>query len=343
MIVLPSEFYNLSKSIPVVDVRTPAEFAQGHIPGAFNIPIFSNEERAIIGTIYKKNGKDDAVQKGLIFVGPKMHDFVVQAKKIAKNNKILVHCWRGGMRSQSMVWLFKTAGLEAHSLLGGYKAYRMQNREILSTDVKMIVLGGYTGSGKTHILKEIAKLGEQVIDLEGIAHHKGSAFGHIGELPQPTTEQFENDLAAKWKELDFSRIIWVEDESKAIGRIFQPEVIYNRLRNTQLLFIDVPIELRVKNLVEDYTGIDAAALEDSLGKIIRRLGGNNYKIALEALHDGDYATVARISLSYYDKAYYYGMSLRDQNKVYQLTAPEESFAEIAKKLVQLSKTFTDFN
>lgn len=336
MYLLASEFVEKSNYLPVIDVRTPAEFEQGHIPNAFNIPLFSNEERAIVGTIYKKQGKEHAVQKGLELVGPKMIDFVNRAKKISSGKELLVHCWRGGMRSQSMVWLFKTAGMEAHSLVGGYKAYRAYNRKWFEKQIKLVVLGGYTGSGKTQILKQLADSGQQVVDLEGIAHHKGSAFGHIGELPQPTTEQFENNLAEAWRLLDFSKTVWVEDESKAIGHVYQPDIIYQKIRNAQVIFIDVPKIQRIKNLVSDYTGIDYNALKNSLDKIVRRLGNDNYKKAVEALQVMDYELVADISLRYYDKAYGYGVDLRNQEKVFKISTELYSSEELNNKMIEIA-------
>ena len=206
-------FLELGKELPIVDVRTPAEFEQGHIPGAHNIPLFSNEERAVVGTLYKKQGKDIATIKGLEFVGPNMANFAKQAKKLAVDNKILVHCWRGGMRSASMAWLFNTVGLDAQTLEGGYKAYRQYIRASFEWPYKVVILGGLTGSGKTDILKEMHKMGAQFVDLEGTAHHRGSSFGQIGQGTQPTNEQFENNLAEVWIKQDAEEIIWLEDES----------------------------------------------------------------------------------------------------------------------------------
>ena len=334
MILLPSEFLAQGKTLPMVDVRTPAEFEQGHIPGAFNIPLFTNEERAIVGSLYKREGKDIAFMKGLDFVGPRMRSFVRAARKIAPERKILVHCWRGGMRSGSMAWLFKSAGFEAHTLEGGYKAYKRHIRKSFDVDSQWIILGGYTGSGKTEILKEVAAIGEQMVDLEGIAHHKGSAFGHIGQEPQPTTEQFENNLGEIWSQLHFSKAIWMEDESKAIGHVYQPENFYQKLRNANLIFIDVPKEARIQRLVKEYAGIDQQALRDSLVKITRRLGGQNYKNAIKALDENDYATVADITLTYYDKAYGYGVSQRDSSKVYKLKVNGDNPKDTAKKVVE---------
>jgi tRNA 2-selenouridine synthase len=335
MVLLPGEFLEMGKVLPVVDVRTPAEFEQGHIPGAHNIPLFTNEERAVVGTLYKREGKEVAFMKGLDYVGPRMRWFVKEARRLAPSREILVHCWRGGMRSGSMAWLFRSAGFTAHTLEGGYKGYRRHIRKKFETDSRWIIIGGYTGSGKTEILKELEKLGNQIVDLEGIARHKGSAFGHIGQKPQPTTEQFENNLAARWNELDFSKTIWMEDESKAIGHVFQPDNFYRKLRTSTLVFVEVPKEARISRLVKEYAGIDKNALAQALAKIVKRLGGQNYQKAVKALEVDDYATVADITLTYYDKAYGYGVSQRDKSKVIILKVDGDNPPETAEKIISL--------
>lgn len=337
MILLPSEFLTIGEELPIVDVRTPAEFDQGHIPGAYNIPLFTNEERVVVGTLYKHEGKEIAFMKGLDFVGPKMRSFVKAARKIAPNREVLVHCWRGGMRSGSIAWLLKSAGFETHTLEGGYKAYKRHIRKSFDNNAELIIVGGYTGSGKTDILKEVALFDEQVVDLEGIAHHKGSAFGHIGQAKQPTTEQFENNLGKIWTHLNFTKPIWMEDESRSIGHVFQPENFYKRLRNANLIFINVPREARVQRLVKEYAGIDQQALQDSLAKITKRLGGQNHKKALEALNKNDYATVADITLTYYDKAYSYGVEQRDSSKVFVLNVDGDKPKETAKSMIDFYK------
>ncbi len=336
MRLLASEFLEIGKKIPMVDVRTPAEFEHGHIPGAYNIPLFSNEERAVVGTLYKHEGKEVAFMKGLDFVGPRMRSFIKEARRIAPSRELAVHCWRGGMRSGSMAWLFSAAGFRTHTLEGGYKAYRHFIRRSFDKPAKRIILGGYTGSGKTEILKEVAALGHQIIDLEGLANHKGSAFGHIGQEPQPTTEQFENDLGFYWNELDFGKPVWMEDESRAIGHVFQPENFYNKLRESLLVFVDIPKELRIQRLVKEYAGIDQQALEEALSKITRRLGGQNYKKAKKALDGNDFATVADITLTYYDKAYAYGVSQRDKNKVVKIEVKADDPRKTAEIITSLN-------
>ena len=314
------EFLALGEKYPIVDVRTPAEFEQGHIPGAYNIPLFSNEQRVVVGTLYKNHGKQTATIKGLEFVGPNMAVFAKRARKLAVDGKILVHCWRGGMRSASMAWLFKTIGLDAETLVGGYKAYRTYIRASFATERKLLILGGLTGSGKTDILKEMEKMGEQFLDLEGVAHHRGSSFGQIGQGVQPSNEQFENNLAVDWLAMDPKKIIWLEDESKPMGRVRIMDDFYALMRNTPLVVVEMPRELRVPRLVDDYASLDIKLLEEATQRIGKRIGGQNLKDALTALHDGDFAKVANITLDYYDKTYSYGIEQReDVKKVYVST------------------------
>lgn len=328
------EFLNKKNNTPLVDVRTPAEFEQGHIPGAINLPLFSNEERVIIGTLYKQKGKDHAVEKGLEFVGPKMADFVRKAKKISSNKKILVHCWRGGMRSASMAWLFRTAGLDATCLEGGYKAYRTYIRELFDKDINLLVLGGMTGSGKTDILHQLIKKGEQVIDLEGIAHHKGSAFGSLGQEEQPTSEQFENNLFEEWKILDFQKIVWIEDESRSIGKVWLSEILFDKIRTSKLIKIELPKSERINRLVDEYSIFDNEILKQMLTKISKRLGKESLKQAFDNLDNNKYEHVANISLNYYDKAYMHGLEKRDNKKVYTIILEDNNAIKNADKILK---------
>lgn len=317
MKLLIKEFLEQGKEYAIIDVRTPAEFAQGHIPGAVNIPIFTDEERVIIGTLYKNSGKDTAVLQGLKLVGPKMYDFVIEAKKVAVNKKVLVHCWRGGMRSASMAWLFQTAGLTADILTDGYKAYRRYIRESLNREQKIHILGGMTGSNKTDILKEMRKLGVQMIDLEGEARHRGSSFGQIGLEPQPTNEQFENNIAEKWLKLNQKEVLWLEDESRTMGRVRVPEEMFARIRKSPLFILQKTKEMRIQHLVEEYAILDINELKNSVERIAKRIGGLNLKNSLEALNNRDFAKVADITLEYYDKTYSFGIEKRkDVKKIF---------------------------
>ena len=343
IILETAEFLNLAKIIPVVDVRTPAEFEKGRIPGAHNIPIFSNEERAIVGTKYKRAGKDSAVLKGLELVGPKLSVYVKAAKRIATNKEILVHCWRGGMRSGSMAWLFETAGFKVYLLEGGYKAYRNYIRNQFNNTANLIVLGGMTGSGKTEVLNEMQKLGAQILDLEGIAHHKGSVFGALGQTNQPTNENFENLLAREWLEFDIQQPIWVEDESKSIGSVWINDTLFKRMRESDVIKMHVPKSERIKRLVSEYAYFETEILAQMITKIQKRLGGQNVKLAFESLESGDYKTVADITLAYYDKAYNFGLSKREGQKIHPLELGKDNPAENAAKVLSFYKKIQSEN
>jgi tRNA 2-selenouridine synthase len=334
-VLSPAEFLGKSQDLPIIDVRSPAEYAHAHIPNAINVPLFNNAERAKVGTCYKQQGRDAAVRLGLALVGPKLADFVRQADEIAPNREVLVHCWRGGMRSGSFAWLLRTAGFEANTLEGGYKAYRNHVLTAFAQPKNIIILGGKTGSGKTDILHELAKVGEQVIDLEDIAHHKGSSYGAIGQAPQPSSEQFENLLHAQWAQLNPERRVWLEDESRHIGACFIPLPFWEQMQHVQqLVFVDVPKEVRIQRLVREYACYDHQLLLEATERIKKRLGGQHYKSIIEALERRDYETVADVSLNYYDKAYLHGLAQHPAQQVIRLEVQEDSPATIAKKILE---------
>lgn len=314
----PEAFLDAAKLYPILDVRSPGEYDRAHIPGAISFPIFDNDERAKVGTTYKQVGKDEAIELGLEIVGPKLATWVKMAKEIAVDNTVLVHCWRGGMRSGSMSWLFETAGIKVKILIGGYKAYRNYVLGEFDRSIPFLVLGGKTGSGKTDILLEMQKRGAQVIDLEGIAHHRGSVFGHLGLEPQPTSEQFENEVVAQLRRMDYTKPIWIEDESRHIGQVFMPLGLYSQLRAAQILFLDIAAEYRLPHLVEVYAHYPKEALAHAVGKIKKRLGGDFYKSALEALEVDDFNQVAAITLNYYDKAYVHGLLKRSPEQIQEI-------------------------
>jgi tRNA 2-selenouridine synthase len=319
--------------LPLVDVRTPAEYESGHIPGAVNIPLFSNEERARVGTLYKQVSVDRAYEEGYRFVTPKLDWYVSEARKIAIDGRLVVYCWRGGMRSRSFADHLSSRGIgQVFVIEGGYKAFRQHALDSFEKPEVIRVLGGYTGSGKTRILKELEAMGEQVIDLEGIAHHKGSAFGSIGETEQPKNEHFTNLLFWEWRKLDLTRSVWLEDESIHIGRVFIPENLFERMRRATLFFLKIPKELRGKLLVEIYACTDPVRLSESVQKISKRLGGVRTAEALSAIDRGDYYEAAIITLDYYDKFYLKGLNRRDQEKVVVIGSDTTDALKNARKL-----------
>lgn len=304
-------FLKNTVGIPVLDVRSPGEYLQGHIPGALSFPLFSNEERKEVGTLYKQTGPEEALLKGLDFVGPKMSEFIRMAGKLSPERKVAVHCWRGGMRSRSMAWLLETAGFQVKILSGGYKAFRNAVLHDQIKPEKLMVLGGLTGSGKTPVLHALQAAGEQVLDLEKLACHKGSAFGSVGEPPQPTQEQFENEIYSALFYADKEKTIWVEDESKAIGKLRIPNEVYELLRSSRLLFLEQSRDSRLQRITELYGQADPEILETFIRKIAKRLGGLRLKLALEALAAKDITEAASQILEYYDRTYLFGLDQRN--------------------------------
>jgi tRNA 2-selenouridine synthase len=309
------EFLDLARYLPVADVRSPGEFMAGHIPGAENIPLFNDAEREAVGIKYKNEGRNQALLEGLKMMGPSMSEKLGHALKIAKGGKLLVHCWRGGLRSEAMAWLFSLGGIDTVVLEGGYKQYRHHILEQLAGKRKMIVLGGMTGSSKTHILRNLKQSGNQVIDLEGLANHKGSAFGSLGQEPQPTTEQFANILFKEWYCIDREVPLWLEDESRNIGSVFMPELFYSNMQSSATIILVMDIKTRLPRLLEEYSVFPPETLKRSVMKISKRLGGNNTHDALEAIDMGDFAKAIEITLLYYDKAYLYGLKKKSEEKI----------------------------
>lgn len=326
------EFLQRAKQLPVLDVRAPKEYEAGHIPAAHSFPIFDDQQRALVGTAYKQQGHDPAVLLGLDLFGPRMSGFVKEAGKLAKDKELLVHCWRGGMRSSAMAWLLNFSGFKVHLLEGGYKTYRHLMLEQFSKPRKLLVLGGLTGSGKTDLLPYLRQLGQQTIDLEALANHKGSAFGSIGMPPQPSTEHFENMLGMQLMQSDIEQPLWLEDESKTIGRVVMPIQLHEQMQNVPAIVIQPPKELRIYKLAQEYCQTDKAILEAAILKIKKRLGGLATKEALAAIAEGDMEKMVEIALSYYDKAYNFDLAKRQHVLQLELSGiePEENAAQVVQ-------------
>ena len=330
-----NEFLKLNTEIPSVDVRSPAEFEQGHIPGAVNIPLFDNKERAIIGTIYKNSGQKDAVLAGLDLVGKKIRKLAELALKTSKNKQLIVHCWRGGMRSASMAWLFETCGIQCYIVKGGYKLFRQYIRDYFKLPFKLLVIGGMTGSGKSAILEEISTHAYQILKLEEIAHHKGSVFGNLGENPQNTNEQFENELFTILYSHDIEKPIFVEDESRNIGMNTIPIEFFNTMSVSPQIIAVMEKELRISRLVKDYGGYPKQELKVCIEKISKKLGGLNTKSAIAFLEDGNLEQAVDISLYYYDKTYNFGLSRKNSSEIIMIQMESSDPKKNANKIIEI--------
>ncbi len=320
------EFLALASINTVLDVRSPGEFAHAHIPGANSLPLFSDEERKIVGTAYKQESKEKAIKIGLKYFGAKMVKMVNEAEALTKNDSsekktVLVHCWRGGMRSAGVAWLLDLYGFKVYSLVGGYKAYRKWVLAQFETPYPVAVIGGYTGSGKTEVLHSLASKGFSTIDLEGLAHHKGSAFGSLGQLPQPTQEQFENKLAkalsafskAETTSIETDKkVLIVEDESQRIGDVNIPTVFFKQMRETKVYFLDIPFDERLAFITAHYGQFEKEKLVNAIIRIKKKLGGLETKTAINALIEDDITSCFRVLLHYYDKLYQKGLMRREE-------------------------------
>ena len=322
--------------IPVIDVRSPGEFVKGHIPDAKNIDLFTDEERAIVGTAYKKVSKERAIEIGYEFVNPKLNDFITKSIAIAPEKEAVVHCWRGGMRSNAFAdHLIENGFKKVYVIEKGYKAFRNYVLQYFEQPFNLKVLGGYTGSGKTEILHSLEKKGQQVVDLEGLANHRGSAFGGIDLPPQPTTEQFENNLFLKLRSLNPNTPIWVEDESSLIGQVLIPNAFYLKMRDMPVYFLDVPLHARTAHLVDTYASLSQDKLADSINRITKRLGNDNAKFALEELEKKNYYKVVEITLLYYDKYYLKGLQKREVSTILEFKIDTVNPEETAAFLINL--------
>ena len=357
------EFIKLGEQFPILDVRSPGEFLHAHIPGAHSLPLFTDEERKVVGTAYKQQSKQVAVKIGLKYFGVKMVEIIEQVEKLIKelrpktknsalnssafeSSTILVHCWRGGMRSAGVAWLLDLYGFKVYTLSGGYKGYRNWVLEQFEKEYPIHILGGYTGSGKTEVLKALQKRGYSVIDLEGIAHHKGSAFGAMGLPPQPSQEYFENILAGNLfrclsksiseESLDFQKTIWLEDESQRIGTVNIPSVLFQQMRKKKVYFLEIPFESRLDYINLHYGKFEKSELVNAVIRIKKRLGGLETKNAMNFLLEDNTKEAFRVLLQYYDKLY--GKNLENNREnidqtVTKLVCEEVNDLANAKKIV----------
>ena len=321
----------------MIDVRSPSEYVAGHIVGAHRLPLFSDEERAVVGTIYKEDGRQLAIKKGLDIVGPKMSTIVEKAEGLGSSD-MLVYCWRGGMRSGSVSWLLKQYGLTPLTLDGGYKSYRNAILDYYQQCLPLRVITGYTGSQKTVLLHKIASHGGQVVDLEGLAGHQGSRYGNIGAEDQPSTEHFQNLVFNAFRALDLNKPIYIEDESAHIGQVALSEPLHKMMGISDHVRIDIPRAERIDALVQDYGSLASDQLVSATQSIARKLGSENAKNAIAHINQGELKEAVDIILRYYDKRYGASMTRNEDliKKQYTLT-----IAELDRLALELAKMTID--
>ncbi|GAB2840481.1 tRNA 2-selenouridine(34) synthase MnmH [Ferruginibacter profundus] len=339
------EFLQLARQHPVFDVRSPGEYLHAHIPGAISLPLFTDEERKVVGTAYKQQSKQTAIKIGLDYFGVKMRGMVEDVEKItaaftkeshkhdaqvpalgSAGSIVLVHCWRGGMRSAGVAWLLDLYGFKVYTLIGGYKVYRKWVLAQFEKDYAFKIIGGYTGSGKTLVLHQLAQQQQTVIDLEALANHRGSAFGALGEAAQPKQEMFENLLAGRLSAAankmeteqlvknnsdHLSATIWLEDESQRIGNLQIPMPLWYTMRKSPVYFLDIPFEERLHHITEEYGRFSKENLVNAIIRIQKRLGGLETKNAINHLLENDHKACFRILLAYYDKLYQKALQNRE--------------------------------
>jgi tRNA 2-selenouridine synthase len=298
-----ADFLQLEQNLLIIDVRSPIEFEHAQFPYATNIPLFTNEERAIVGTIYKQQGRQAAIKKGLTFFGTKTISIIEDIELLLKKSnqhQIGLYCARGGMRSNAIAWLLNMYGFDVYVCGGGYKSIRNWVLAQFEKQYHLHLISGYTGSGKTKILLQKTNY----IDIEQLANHKGSAFGGIGMPMQPTQEMFENKLAFElYKNAQKEQPIWLEDESQRLGKNFIPHSFWQQMRNATYDLTTVNFETRLNNILLEYGNLPHQNLEIAIKSITKRLGGLQTKNALLALANNDLNTCFAILLQYYDKQY----------------------------------------
>ncbi len=343
--LLIEDFITLAKQHPVFDVRSEGEYQHACFPDAHSLPLFTNEERKVVGTAYKQESKQKAIKLGLEYFGPKMVKMVEEVERVVNSEQltvdrkkskkseevvakiVLVYCWRGGMRSAGVAWLLDLYGFKVYTLVGGYKSYRNWVLKQFEKEYPFKIIGGYTGSGKTEVLHGLQQQGEAIIDLEGLACHKGSAFGNLGQPKQPKQEMFENLLAdALIRVSEKNKTIWLEDESQRIGEVNIPIALFKFMRTCRVYFLDIPFEERLNYIVAGYGKFEKEDLISAIVRIQKRLGGLEAKTAVNYLIENDFHGAFGVLLHYYDRFYNKSMSnMREQ--------PEQVFKKIGLQKV----------
>ena len=302
---------------PLIDVRSPGEYYKGNMPNSINIPLFDDEERSIVGTVYKNYGREKAILKGLEFISDKIENIVnnlFEAVNVYKSKNhslkieeptLKIYCARGGMRSRSLSWLLEKYNQRCVTLNCGYKSYRKWTLESFNKKWNIVLIGGKTGTGKTKLLKLLNENNYQIIDLEGLACHRGSTFGGLGMSKQPSNEQFENKIAEKLKGFKENNKIFVEAESANIGKCKIPHEFFKQMKTAERFEIKKSESNRLEELIRTYSIFEEEDLIEAVLRIKKRLGPQRTKVAIDSIKNKDWKSVCISVLEYYDKCYDY--------------------------------------
>ncbi len=298
---------------PFIDVRSQSEYNNGHIPTAIHIPLFSDEERAIVGTTYKQGGRHSAIEKGLSLIS--LSSLVEKIKECKLPKELILYCARGGMRSQAMGWLFELLGYKVTLIPGGYKTFRRFVLSLFAKTYSLCVLSGKTGVGKTDLLQKLKKKHEPMLDLEELAQHRGSVFGALAHS-QPSQEQFENLLGLALFDLQ-DKTFWVEDESRFIGTMRIPDSFFNQMQKAPVYLLSSTPEERVQRILRDYAAQPVENLTKSICQLKKGLGEENTKKAVALVEEKNYAEAILLLMHYYDERYERALSKRDPNTIHR--------------------------
>ena len=331
------------KGTLIIDVRTPAEFAETTIPGAVNVPIFSNDERIEIGTVFKEQGKRDARKLGVRLVAPKIPLLMDRVEELRQGHPgpVIVFCWRGGMRSLAMTSFMNLAGIPARQMLGGHKGFRRKVLDYFEQQQwpPVFVLRGLTGTGKTRVLQQLQQMDYPVIDLEGLANHRGSAFGALGLEQQPSQKKFDALLWARLEQLKNSPYLVTEGESLHIGRVVVPKSFHQAMQVQTSLWLTASLDVRTQIILEDYPALDQLReqFKRPINALKERLGSQVVAEFLELLDTGQWdKLVHELMVRYYDPLYLH--TLPERRVEIELETVDSATQKVAVALDRLAAT-----
>lgn len=333
----------------LVDVRSEEEFREATIPGAINVPLLNDEERTRVGTIYKQIGQDFAKRHGLEIISPKLFDMLNAYDNLARpGKKVILFCWRGGMRSKFVSFMLDMMGFDVYRVNGGYKAYRRFVNNYLNRDLlhRAVVLHGLTGVGKTLVLKKLQAMGVSVLDLEGLAVHRGSVYGKVGLPPSPSQKLFEGLVFKDLKEAEQNGLFIVECESRRLGNILVPTTVMNAMKKGYKVLLYAPLEIRVRRSLQEYfKEVDKERhvnqLIEATGSLIKYLGTKNIQMLHELIVAGQVdKAVEFLLVEYYDPLYKYPDS---SDLSYDLSVDTSDLSMAAKKIYDFVTNLAEYN